>query len=215
MTSLALHPKSPLRGRPPRPGLRDSILRAGEGIFTERDYHEVQMDDVADACGVGKGTLYRYFRGKRDLYLAVMFEGIGRLSGEIEAVVRTGDAPARKVERIVRCTLGYFWERRRFFALIHQNEHKPDRDVREWLRRRQQLVQLVQTAFDQGIGLGQFRGVDSRIATEMLFGMMRAVNRYRGPDDDIEALVDAVVDTFMRGVGTTDGRRALRRAREV
>ncbi len=215
MSSLALHPKPPLRGRPPRPGLRDSILRAGEAIFTERDFHEVQMDDVADACGVGKGTLYRYFRSKRDLYLAVMFEGIGRLHGEIETVVRTGDEPARKVERIVRCTLGHFWERRRFFALIHQNEHKPDRDVREWLRRRQQLVQLVQAAFDQGMGLGQFRTVDSRIATEMLFGMMRAVNRYRGPDDDIEALVDAVVDTFMRCVGTTDGRRALRRAREV
>jgi TetR/AcrR family fatty acid metabolism transcriptional regulator len=215
MTSLALHPKPPLRGRPPRPGLRDSILHAAEAIFTERDYHEVQMDDVADACGVGKGTLYRYFRSKRDLYLAVMFDGIGRLHGEIEAVVRTGDAPARKVERIVRCTLGYFWERRRFFALIHQNEHKPDRDVREWLRRRQQLVHLVQTALDQGIGLGQFRAVDSRIATEMLFGMMRAVNRYRGSDDDIEALVDAVVDTFMRGVGTSDGRRAVRRGREV
>src|SRR5437773_5544866 len=56
--------RRPRRGRPPTPGLRDSILRAAETIFTRRDYHEVQMDDVAEACGVGKGTLYRYFPGK-------------------------------------------------------------------------------------------------------------------------------------------------------
>ena len=216
MTALATTvSKPPLRGRPPRPGLHESILRAAEAIFTERDYHEVQMDDLADACGIGKGTLYRYFRSKRDLYLAVMFDGIGWLHSEIEAVVRTGEAPPRKIEHIVRRTLGYFWDRRRFFALIHQNEHKPDHDVREWLRRRQQLVGLVQQAVDQAMTGGQIRRVDARLATDTLFGMMRAVNRYRDRNDDIEALVAVVVDMFMRGVGTPEGRRALTRAQEA
>jgi TetR/AcrR family transcriptional regulator, fatty acid metabolism regulator protein len=215
MSSFATVAKPQPRGRPPRPGLRESILQAAEAIFTERDYHEVQMDDLAGACGVGKGTLYRYFRSKRDLYLAVMFDGIGRLHGEIEAVVRTGEAPARKIEHIVRCTLGYFWDRRRFFALIHQNEHKPDHDVREWFRRRQQLVRLVQEALDQAIADGEIRRVDARIATEILFGMMRAVNRYRGREDDMEILVAAVVDMLMRGVGTPRGQRALTRVQEA
>src|SRR5215470_11509990 len=91
---------APCRGRPPRPGLRDAILRAAEAIFTRREYHEVQMDDVAVASGVGKGTLYRHFRSKRDLYLAVTFEGIERLHGELEAAARTDEPPARKLERI-------------------------------------------------------------------------------------------------------------------
>src|SRR5262245_19712519 len=141
--TASMRPATPCRGRPPRPGLRDDILQAAEAIFIRRDYHEVQMDDVAVASNVGKGTLYRYFRSKRDLYMAVTFNGIGRLYGELEAAMRTADPPARKLERIVRCTLGYFWDRRGFFALIHQHEHRPDRDVLEWWRRRQQLVQLV------------------------------------------------------------------------
>ena len=171
------------------------------------------MDDVAVASGVGKGTLYRYFRSKRDLYLAVTFEGIGRLRREIEAAMRTAEPPARKLERIVRCTLGYFWDRRGFFALIHQHEHRPDRDVREWWRRRQELVQLVQGAFDQAIAAAQVRRIDSRIATEMLFGMMRGVNRYHSAEDTMEAMVAAVVETLMYGVGTPLGRRALGRPR--
>lgn len=202
------------RGRPPRPGLRDDILRAAAEVFTRRDYHEVQMEDVARACKVAKGTLYLHFRSKRDLYLAVMFEGIERLQREIDAAVHTRDPAARKIERIVRSTLGYFWDRRGFFALIHQNEHKPDRDVRQWFRQRAGLVRRVQEAIDQCIADGHVRRLDSRIATEMLFGMMRGANRYRAPEDTLDDVATAVVDILMCGIGTEAGRRTLeRRAR--
>src|SRR5215510_5391186 len=101
MTAALPEPATRPRGRPPIPGLHDSILQAAESIFAQRDYHEVQMDDVAAACGVGKGTLYRYFPSKRELYLGVMFDGIARLRAELEAALETDDSPACKIERIV------------------------------------------------------------------------------------------------------------------
>src|SRR5881296_4519179 len=101
----------PRRGRPPTPGLRERILRAAALIFARRDYHEVQMDGVVQACGVGKGTLYRYFPSKQQLYFAVMFDGIQRLRVELEAAVGTEEPPAQKVHRIVHRTLAFFWDR--------------------------------------------------------------------------------------------------------
>jgi AcrR family transcriptional regulator len=199
----------PARGRPPTPGLREAILRAAEEIFTRHDFHEVQMDEIAGASGVGKGTLYRYFRSKRDLYLAVTFGGIERLRTELDAALRSAEPPARKIEHIVRCLLGYFWDRRLCFAFIHQHEPRPDRDTHEWFRQREQLVRLVRRAFDQAIATGHVPRVDSRIATEMLFGMMRGVNRYRAEGDRLPDLVASVVDVFMCGVGTESGRREL------
>lgn len=197
------------RGRPPTAGLRERILRAAESVFLSQEFHEALMEDVARASGVGKGTLYRYFRSKRDLYLAVTFGGIERLRTELDAALRSAEPPARKIEHIVRCLLGYFWDRRLFFAFIHQHEHRPDRDTHEWFRQREQLVRLVRRAFDQAIATGHVRRVDSRLATEMLFGMMRGVNRYRVRGDTVEAMVAALVDIFMHGVGTPAGRRTL------
>jgi TetR/AcrR family fatty acid metabolism transcriptional regulator len=197
------------RGRPPTPGLRDSILHAAQAIFMRRDYHEVQMDDVAAACGVGKGTLYRYFRSKRELYLAIVFDGIARLRAELEAALAAGGSPARQVERIVRGTLGFFWDRRFFFALIHRHESKPDGDAREWLRQRAQLAAMVEEALRRAMAAGHVRPIECRIAAEMLLGMMRGVNRYRARDDHFEYLVASVVEVFMRGVGTASGQRAL------
>src|SRR5712691_7883006 len=127
------------RGRPPTPGLRDKILRAAEVIFARHDYHEVQMDDVVEACGVGKGTLYRYFPSKQQLYFTVMFDGIQRLRVELEAAVGTEEPPAQKVHRIVHRTLAFFWGRRFFFSLIHRGEHKMTGEAREWFRYRAAL----------------------------------------------------------------------------
>jgi TetR/AcrR family fatty acid metabolism transcriptional regulator len=208
MSSPLPTPRVP-RGRPPTPGRREAILRAAEAVFTRRDYHEVQMDEVAAESGVGKGTLYRYFPGKRALYLAVTFEGIGRLRDALDAAVRTDDPPVRKIERIVRRTLTFFWERRGFFALIHQHEIKPDADVRDWFARRAGLTEVVAGAVREAVAAGELRPIDSRLATEMLFGMMRGVNRYRTREDALDPCVEAVVDVFMRGIATTAGLARL------
>lgn len=197
------------RGRPPTPGLREKILRAAEGIFARRDYHEVQMDDVVEASGVGKGTLYRYFPSKQDLFLAVMFDGIQRLRVELEAAARAEESPARKIRRIVHRTLTFFWDRRFFFSLIHRGEHKMSGEAREWLRHRAALARVIQETLEAAVAARHVRRIDTRIATEMLLGMMRGVNRYRTRDDRLDRLVAMVVDVFMRGVGTPSGRRVL------
>src|SRR2546422_1295764 len=188
-------PKSrPRRGRPPTPGLREAILRAAETVFARHDYHEVQMDDVVEACGVGKGTLYRYFPSKQDLYFAVMFEGIARLRVELETAVGSDEPPARKIRRIVYRTLAHFWDRRFFFSLIHRNEHKPEGEAREWLRHREALSAVIRDTLQAAMVAGHVRAIDARTAAEMLLGMMRGVNRYRTKDADLEELVTAVVD---------------------
>jgi len=208
---------APTRGRPPTAGLRQTILQAAAEIFARHEYHEVLMEDVARACDVGKGTLYRYFPGKRELYVAVMFEGIERLRAELQTVVETPSPPVQRIERVVRCILAHFWDRQYFFALIHRNEHKPDDpDEREWLRRRTELSRVVRRAVRQAISSGHLRAVDPRIAAEMLLGMLRGANRYRTAHDRLETMVRAVVDMFVCGVGTRAGQRvaadgALRR----
>ena len=212
MPAVVRQPDPARRGRPPTPGLREKILRAAETIFARRDYHEVQMDDVVEASGVGKGTVYRYFPSKQALYLAVMFEGIEQLRVALEAAVRTDAPPASQIRRIVHRTLSYFWDRRFFFSLIHRNEHKPDGEAREWFRHREALARVVQETLQAAMAAGHLRRVDARIATEMLFGMIRGVNRYRTEDDRIDDLVAAVVDAFLCGLGTPAGRRIAARS---
>lgn len=51
---------------------RARILAAAEALFAERGVERVSMDELAAAAGVGKGTLYRRFRDKAGLGIAVL-----------------------------------------------------------------------------------------------------------------------------------------------
>lgn len=53
---------------------RADILRAAEGLFIERGFHQTGMAAICDAAGMQPGALYRYFPSKADLIAALVTE---------------------------------------------------------------------------------------------------------------------------------------------
>jgi AcrR family transcriptional regulator len=68
---------------------RERILAAASRLFEQRGAGCVSMDDVADAAGVGKGTLFRRFGSRALLAAAVLSEHERALQ---ETIIR-GDPP--------------------------------------------------------------------------------------------------------------------------
>jgi len=50
---------------------RARIVEAALRVFAEKGYHEATMQDVADKLQVSEGTIYLYFRSKRELFKAI------------------------------------------------------------------------------------------------------------------------------------------------
>jgi AcrR family transcriptional regulator len=59
---------------------RDSILRAARCVFARQGYADTVVDHIADQAGIGKGTLYLYFRSKEDIYMAALLEDARKLN---------------------------------------------------------------------------------------------------------------------------------------
>ena len=59
--------------RKARPDLRDQrereILQAAATVFAERGFRGTRVADIARQAGIGKGTVYEYFRSKEELFL--------------------------------------------------------------------------------------------------------------------------------------------------
>ncbi len=179
-----------------------------------RDFHEVLMDDVAAAAGVGKGTLYRYFQSKDDLFSALVLDGMARLRFELEAAAERGANPIERLEHVVRAFLDHFWPRRYLLALLHRHEHKRrDAEMREWARRRAAIGQVIEGVLAEGAAAGLVGEVPPHAAAEMMIGLMRGVDRSRQDVDTIDELVSRVLDVFVCGVGTETGRQLRRRRR--
>ena len=46
------------------PDKMNKIIEMATKLFSERDYHDVKLDEVARLSGVGKGSIYTYFKSK-------------------------------------------------------------------------------------------------------------------------------------------------------
>lgn len=54
---------------------QNDIIEAARKLFASKNFNEVSMDEIAREVGLGKGTLYLYFKNKESLYFAVVLGG--------------------------------------------------------------------------------------------------------------------------------------------
>jgi len=199
-----------MRGRKKSEDTRSAILRCAAEVFSERPYHEVLTDDISARLRVGKGTLYRYFASKEELYFASIVDGLQGMQAAIEATLRQNAPLEQTIEALARTMIGYFWERRDFFVLLYRHEAKLDPSERaEWQRGKEELVGMIGERLARELGDD---AVDPRLAVEMLFGMIRSVCLYRDESAHIEALARLVAKVFLSGVRARPAPLERRRA---
>lgn len=76
---------------------RDHILAAAAVRFARDGFHRTSMQDVIDEAGLSPGAVYRYFRSKDDIIIAIAVDAMGL----VEAVVREALAQHRPIAELV------------------------------------------------------------------------------------------------------------------
>lgn len=55
---------------------QNDIINAARKLINYKDFDEISMDEIAKEIGLGKSTLYLYFKNKESLYFAIVLKGI-------------------------------------------------------------------------------------------------------------------------------------------
>ncbi|GAA5512302.1 hypothetical protein Dcar01_01016 [Deinococcus carri] len=88
---------------------RERLLEAARTLFSTRGVHKVSMDDIVRQSGSTKVTLYRHYRSKDDLLLAVLRREAQDFLQELEDnVTRLEPRPERQLLAVFDALAGWF-----------------------------------------------------------------------------------------------------------
>lgn len=113
-----------LPGRPKDQGLqerrREQILDRATEQFAEHGFPGTDVQWVADGLGLSKGTVYRYFPSKEELFLAAVLRGVGQLCDHIHAAADGEADPFGRMALSVRAYLQFFKSHPQLVELLIQ-----------------------------------------------------------------------------------------------
>jgi len=70
----------PVLGRTKRDVLsefrRSELLTAARIVFGKKGFHDASIEEIAEMAEVAKGTVYLYYKSKKDLYLEAVRFGV-------------------------------------------------------------------------------------------------------------------------------------------
>jgi TetR/AcrR family transcriptional regulator len=188
--------------------LREEVLDVALDLFTEKGFHDVAMQEVADRVEVSVGTLYNIFSSKEDLYQQLVVEHARdfivslrkRLSeggGNALEIIRNHVAAAWGVlssdRRLLKLYLGLTQGARFSLQLRLDPNLKREADL---------LTTDLAAVMDRAVSQKVFRPVGGRNLALMLQGISHSffVNWLQNPiPEEVDRNVMMILDLFLRG----------------
>jgi AcrR family transcriptional regulator len=201
-------------GRPPNEALqerrRQEILDVAAAMFARHGFTATDVQWIADRLKISKGTVYRYFPSKENLFLSAVERGIVRLHEHVDKA-RSGETDRiEEIRAAVKAYLQFFKSNPELVELFVQERaefrqrRRPiyfqHRDVRRgpW---REYFANLMDEGRMRRIPVDRIMDV----LGDVLYGTM-LTNHFTGRSRPYEAQAQDVLDVFFHGVLTERGR---------
>ena len=177
----------------------ESILQTASGIFAEKGYHQASIRDIARATGVSLSGLYYYFDSKEELLFLIEDHAFGTLLANLERMLEGVEEPHRRLKLLMENHLRYFLDHKAEMKVLSHEADSLSGDYRRRVNAKKR--RLTEIAMEILRELRPAGGVDLRVATFALFGMMNWLYNWHRPELDapLETLVDDMYRIFLHG----------------
>lgn len=204
-----------LEGREHR---RARLADVALGLFSERGYSGVSVEDIAAAAGYTRASVYNHFRGKALIYLHIIARKTELLAAAIERRVAPAEAGLPAFDALVEALIVWTQDEPSFFFLYFVARVEVERDMTAAQRRsleesHHRLLAIVRDVFDGAIAAKAFQDIDAPTAANLFFAsIVGAILLHRTHDfrATLPELLQATAHYFLRGVGAARGPYRLR-----
>ncbi|NOQ27549.1 MAG: TetR family transcriptional regulator [Bacteroidales bacterium] len=155
------------------------IVNIAADIFSTFGFKKTTMDDIARAAGIGKSSIYYYFKSKEEIFEAVVRNEAKQLSGELEKkVLNANDNPKDKIRNYVFLRMKYLNEMVNFYEAL-KNDYLGNLAFTERIRRKydKEERQTIKEILDEGVNKGIFKLTNTKLAAIVLVTFLKGLEK--------------------------------------
>ncbi|MHB1286427.1 MAG: TetR/AcrR family transcriptional regulator [Leptospirales bacterium] len=185
---------------------RHHIIERAANLFAERRYDQVTLDGLIRILGIGKGTLYRYFSNKEELYSQILDLGHEQLLGLLRDVCdRTDIGPVEKLCEMAFSMAHFIRLHLDIFTVMAIEEPKDKCTSEKMIRYRKERIGMVVNVVEQGCRMGIFRpDMDGWLFSQSMMGALWAEALFPSPSEEPEGRpilrTQEIVALFLEGM---------------
>jgi AcrR family transcriptional regulator len=186
----------------------EELLAAAVRLFRQKGYHDTSMQDLAEAVGIQRGSLYHYIEAKEDLLWEIMERSIQRLLDAVEPIARSPAPAAEKLREAIAAHLRVAASSRDELTVLHVElkSLSPSRRAR-MLGLRDRYEGLFRRMVEEGVGRGEFRPADPKTVGLAILGACNWFTTWFQLDGPLshQDFARAFADLFLQGLARTPG----------
>ena len=196
----------------PEGGKKQAIMEAALAVISEKGYHPATVDEIAERAGVGKGTIYVYFKSKVAL-VSELIDSITRAHlAEMERRVSRVKSAKEKLLYLAGAEFDFWRRHGPLMQILGSSESMGMApELREQMRAaRQGYVKLIQAVIEEGQRQGAFVStIDPSLAATIIFGARMAIVQFASEraqggaplEQQADEIRRQAVDFFLRALG--------------
>ena len=184
------------------------LYRAATRLFRERGFHATSMQDLAEALGMNRGSLYHYIASKDDLLWRIVDDGFSTLEERVLPLL-AGERPAlERLREAVAAHLDVVAEQRDELILLQMERRAlPPERVAAVIARRDAYEAEFRRAIRDGVAAGELRDVDERLASIALMSLCNWFTQWYRPDGALTPgeIADVLTGFYFDGLRVREG----------
>jgi AcrR family transcriptional regulator len=177
---------------------QNRILEGALSVFKEEGLDGATMDEIANASGFGKATLYYYFKSKEEVFSAILVDGWQNIWESLEPVIAEQDSPRKTFVNVLIKIAENAQNRPGLFEFLFNVPKTITLDDQPWKDYQHRLYAILQGLLEDGVKKGEFPKVDPKLMFKALGGLFMGLVFMGNRDEpvsekEVESLLNELI----------------------
>lgn len=186
---------------------RHEIFHQVTHVFLKKGFHETSMQEIAEAAGLGKSTLYDYFKTKDEILVYFFEDQLNDLVEEAQQIAVQNTAADKRLWQVLEKYVENLQASKNLFLKLSLESQRLKLDSQKQIQKKRNAYQdLIRALIDEGIREGVFRKVNSLLAAQLFLGAVNPVVFSSQPTGAPQEMLKEMLDIFIKGVEICEQR---------